>query len=129
MTSEVVICPYCGRKSVLVDGRKVYPHRPDLYSLSFYYCDAGHSAAYVGCHKGTTQPLGRLADVYLRAAKKEAHAAFDPIWRSGTMSRSEAYSWLAKELSIPKKRCHIGMFDLDTCLKVREICAKAEHHD
>jgi hypothetical protein len=36
----------------------------------------------VGCHKGTTKPLGRLADAELREWKKRAHAAFDPVWQA-----------------------------------------------
>lgn len=121
---KTVICDYCGSKTQLVTGEKIYPHRPDLYSLSFYYCDNGHDPAYVGCHKGTDKPLGRVADAELRQAKSEAHAAFDPLWKrsDGLGTRSSAYVWLAEQLGLPKHETHIGMFDVDTCRKVCKIC-------
>lgn len=51
-----------------------------------------------------------------------AHAAFDPKWQSGKMSRTEAYAWLAKELSIPKEACHMLMFDEEMCKRVLAVC-------
>lgn len=119
--NKAPVCPYCNTKSVLVKGDKIYPYRYDLYNLNFYYCDNGHSPAYVGCHKGTIKPLGRLADTELRKAKSEAHKAFDPIWRNGFMRRGDAYSWLAKVMGVSKKDCHIGMFDVDQCKKVKRL--------
>lgn len=34
------------------------------------------------------------------------------------MSRRAAYSWLAKQLGIEEKDCHIGMFNLEQCAAV-----------
>jgi len=31
-----VHCMECGKISRLTDGREIYPHRPDLFSKSFY---------------------------------------------------------------------------------------------
>jgi hypothetical protein len=53
-----------------------------------------------------------------------AHAAFDPIWKSRQLTRTAAYRWLARELRIEITDCHIGMFDVDTCGKVVEICSR-----
>lgn len=128
-----VICPYCRQPAVLVKGDHIYPHRMDLYQLNFWNCDP--CFAYVGCHKkgakvdgvksDGTIPLGRLADPYLRRAKSQAHAAFDPIWKNNHLTRSEAYKRLAIQLGIPKKECHIGMFDIEMCMKVVEVCRVA----
>jgi hypothetical protein len=123
MNGLVPVCPYCGEFSKLVDGSVIYPHRPDLFAKKFYQC--APCDAYVGCHDGTTKPLGRLANAALRAAKKRAHAAFDPIWKSGQKKRGSAYAWLADRLGIDKQDCHIGMFDVDQCRRVVEICAPA----
>jgi len=114
------MCPYCGAEAKKVTGKEVYPHRPDLYSKTFYMCAPCN--AYVGCHPGTCKALGRLANAELRAAKSAAHRMFDPIWRDGDMSRSEAYRWLAGQLGIDKKDCHIGMFDVDMCEEVERVC-------
>lgn len=128
MNKHNVTCPYCGNDAKLVGGVTIYPHRPNLYEKKFWYCDNGHPAAYVGCHKNskTHAPLGRLADAELRGAKKAAHAAFDPLWKSGKMKRQSAYKWLANELGIPGKLCHIGMFDVTQCRNVVAVCTKAE---
>lgn len=114
-------CPYCGDQAELVTGVVIYPHRPDLADKKFYVCRP--CAAYVGCHPGTDIPLGRLADLELRKAKQKAHAAFDPLWLGTLLHRPEmkrraAYVWLAKALGLSEAETHIGMFDVETCLKV-----------
>jgi len=113
-------CPYCGKPSELVGGDAIYPHREDLYNKRFYRC--APCKAYVGCHPNTEKPLGRLANAELRRAKMDAHKAFDSTWKSGALSRSQAYRWLAESLEIPADECHIGMFDVEACHKVIEAC-------
>lgn len=126
-------CDYCGEGATLVTGLVIYPHRPDLYHLRFWKCDCRN--AYVGCHaKGAkigngvvsdgTAPLGRLADSELRAWKSKAHAAFDPLWKGGELSRSKAYEFLSQKMGIDKDQCHIGQFDVEACKKVVEIMSK-----
>lgn len=116
-----VVCPYCDRPAKLVTGTVIYPHRPDLFEKWFWLCRADN--AWVGCHPANrgndgTKPLGRLANAELRKAKQAAHAAFDPLWRSGAMKRRSAYAWLADALGISKENCHIGMFDVEGCKAV-----------
>ncbi len=128
-----VNCDYCRQPAALVDGTVIYPHRPDLAHKHFYNC--APCAAWVGCHPGTTNPLGRLADAELRAAKQSAHAAFDPIWKARFFAKAKAdpkytrgmarggrYKKLAEVMGIPKAECHIGMFDVQQCRRVVEIC-------
>lgn len=116
------ICPYCNTEAVLVTGERIYPHRPDLADRKIWLCEK--CGAYVGCHPGTEAPLGRLADAELRAAKMAAHTAFDVIWKKGNVRRSIAYRWLAEQLKIPNEQCHIGMFDVDLCQRVVDVCSK-----
>lgn len=125
-----VSCPYCDRQAELVSGRAIYPDRVDLYPLSYWLCKT--CDAYVGCHKkgawtneggkrvisDGTLPMGRLANATLRRLKQAAHFAFDPLWRSGDMSRLDAYAWLAKEIGLSVGNCHIGMMDEDACKAV-----------
>jgi len=115
-----VVCNYCGKDAPLVSGKQVYPHRPDLYAKKFYRCMP--CDAMVGCHPGTTKPLGRLANDELRKAKMAAHAAFDPLWKNRLWKRKQAYAWLALKLNIHARDCHIGMFDVDMCRRVIEVC-------
>lgn len=108
-----VTCPYCSQQAKLVTGREVYPHRPDLFHKNFYQCSP--CDAFVGCHPGTTLALGRLADRELRMWKQRTHTIFDPLWQEHGKTRKQAYAWLAKEMGISDKQCHIGMFDVEQC--------------
>lgn len=116
-------CPYCGAKAVLRNSSEVFS-KPKYNEMMWVCSNYPNCDAYVGCHKGTSIPLGRLANQRLRNLKKEAHRQFDPIWKSGLMSRKEAYRWLADMLHIPCDECHIGMFDIKMCQKVIAICKK-----
>lgn len=113
-------CPYCGDVSKLTTGEFVYPHRPDLGHLKFYVCIP--CDARVGCHGSSSKPLGRLANGELRSAKSAAHAAFDPLWKRGTMKRTEAYAWLSEAMGLDPRDTHIGMFDIPQCNKVIKLC-------
>ena len=91
-----VMCPYCVTRAVLVAGDYIYPNRPDLHSLNFWFCN--ECRAYVGCHKKNpkmgyegTEPLGKLANRELRVARMTAHRAFDPVWQEGMNTRSYSY--------------------------------------
>lgn len=120
MDNLTPICPYCGQWSAKVGGAHIYPHRHDLHGMTFYACDP--CGAWVGCHGTGTQPLGRLANAELRKAKQEAHRWFDQLWRDGYFtSRGAAYAWLAGELGVDGRDCHIGMFDVETCRRVADL--------
>ena len=106
-------CPYCGAKARLTTRREInsFPEDAAIYLCGdFPRCDA-----YVGCHKGTTKPLGSMADGHLRVMRRKAHAALDWAWKSKKMSRSEAYRKLGEHLELKPKRTHIGMFNLEQC--------------
>lgn len=145
-----LICTYCHKPAELVGGERIYPHRPDLADKKFWLC--APCDAYVGCHAAGvwvpdmgpdkvtsdgTLPMGRLANAELRAAKRAAHDAFDPTWKTFSVwkrhpaftpdakydnaRRKALYRWLAKAMSIPEAQCHIGMFDVEECKRVIEL--------
>lgn len=117
------ICPYCEKESMLVRGDIIYPKLKYLHKKAFFLCEPCN--AYVGCHKGSTNPLGRLANAKLRAKKVRAHDAFDPIWNEHRyFERSDAYTWLAQQMGMKKKDCHIGRFTEEQCDLVHDICAR-----
>lgn len=125
-----VVCPYCGRPAKLVNGAAIYGAGRFADRL-FWLCR--DCAAWVGCHKNSRRaaPLGRLADAELRRWKSSAHAVFDPLWKIGLLSRSEAYRKLAKALDIqPASQCHIGWMDVEQCKAVVRICREwRQEHD
>lgn len=60
--------------------------------------------------------------------KRQAHAAFDPLWLSTTHmkhNRIAAYNWLAKRLGISRDQCQIAEFDADTCKQVVSMSREA----
>lgn len=117
---NAITCSYCGKDAALVGGSVIYPHRPDLSSKWFYQCKP--CSAYVGCHPNSKKALGRLANAELRKHKSAAHAKFDPFWRNGSKTRSQAYKDLAQAMGLTEKDCHIGMFNIEQCQKVVSIC-------
>jgi hypothetical protein len=131
-TPGAPLCGTCKTGARLTDGKEVYPYRLDLHDRPIWKCDG--CGGYVGCHPGTTKPLGTPADAALRKARGTLHdQRFDPIWKTADScglytpednrarwtirrrARDRLYQWLAAELDIPVERCHIGMFDLETC--------------
>ena len=114
-------CGYCGQPAKLVHSAQVYGKD---YGGMMWRCDP--CDAHVGCHKGTSVPLGSLADADLRAARQRAHAAFDPIWRnkpgSAFHARRNLYNRMARHLGLPVERTHIGFFDAKTCAEVVKFC-------
>lgn len=123
-------CQYCLNPAVLLRlGDTGYPYSWD-YGPTWTCIDC---QAWVGCHPGTENALGCLANAELRAAKQAAHAAFDPLWKkkmvkdecSKSFARKSGYRWLSKEMGIPWKNTHIGEFTVEQCLQVVDICTNA----
>lgn len=117
----MVKCPYCKQSANKVPGNVIYPHRPDLAEKQFWLCTP--CDAYVGIDELSGRPLGRLADAPLRAAKRQAHEAFDPLWRFGQVPRRKAYLILAWLLQMDPARTHIGLMNIKECMKVVELCS------
>lgn len=115
-------CPYCGGRAVISDGTVIYGRSYGRVWICPNYpeCDS-----YVGCHPGSRRPLGRMANKELRALKIQVHKAFDGLWKSRMMKRSEAYKWLADAMKIPQRECHVGMFDEDSCRAALAACESA----
>ena len=131
----VVNCDYCGQAAKLVKGSLIYmPHSSVANYMNKYYWACFDCGAWVGTHSNSKNhaPLGRLADAELRKLKSECHALFDPLWIrkieltkcSKSEARKKAYKWLANELGIEMKECHIGMFDNNRCKKAIEVLKK-----
>ncbi len=114
-------CPVCGNRPQLVTGKTLFPRSAQLHAQKFWRCPAGCS--HVGCHVGTDIPLGTLATAAMRRARREAHLAFDAVWKMSGMRRPEAYAELARRLGIPVEQCHVAEFDEVRCAQVIAICA------
>lgn len=62
------------------------------------------------------------ADYATRQARIEAHEHFDRLWKSGVFSRNRAYRKLAKYLGLPKRKAHIGHFNIALCQRTIDFC-------
>lgn len=55
--------------------------------------------------------------------RMRAHEAFDPLWQTGHLSRTEAYRWLASAMGLPAAKTHIEQFNAQQCREVVRLVA------
>jgi hypothetical protein len=109
------VCPYCDTPAVLRGSTEVYGPGKDFGNLwvcgNYPRCDS-----YVGVHRDSpiAAPLGTMANADLRKLRIKVHAAFDPLWKSGRMKRTQAYRLLSRLMGVPQ--AHISWFNADQCL-------------
>lgn len=97
----LLYCCGCEKKvyADLTDGGEIYPHRSDLSTRPFWICP--HCSNYVGCHHKTdipTKPLGCIPTKDIRQRRMDIHNILDPIWRYGSLTRSQVYNSLSEQL-------------------------------
>ena len=118
-------CPYCGAKATLRPSSAVYGDaaKTDGY---LYVCDRYPKCdSYVGAHKKTKLPMGTLANGGLRKKRIKAHKAFDWMWKSGLMTKWQAYKWMQGKLDLSDEQAHIAMFSEYMCDRLIAECNKA----
>ena len=103
-------CPYCGARAFLRPASVVYGERAapgsKLYVCGNYpACDS-----YVAAHRTSQLPMRTLADKQL--------------WKSGLMSKRQAYLWLQAKLDLPECEAHIAKFSEGRCQLVIDLCEK-----
>ena len=103
-----VNCGLCSSPMVLRDSVK-YPGRRFWGCVRWPECDGAHGAHPDG------RPLGIPGDRETCAARMRAHAAFDQLWKGGSMSRQDAYRWMRRALGLSRKEGHIAMFNIEQC--------------
>lgn len=97
-------CPYCNAVSVLASSAEVYGGRD--FGMIYLCANYPQCDAYVGVHRHTDTPKGTLANTELRAARKRAHAAFDPLWqwaetpRERRKLRAKWYRWMMEMMDL-----------------------------
>jgi len=94
---DAPVCPRCGNPAKTTETK--YGTRHDC----------------CGLHSWRGKPLETQAT---HDARKRAHAAFDPLWKHGPLSRGRAYHLLARKLGLSAADCHISLMDEGTALLV-----------
>lgn len=117
------ICPYCDKKAEWVENKEIYGKN---YGKSYMIWLCRDCDAYVGCHKNSRKPLGRLADAKTRNARKLTKNLFiekclNGNWKCEKNLKVSAYHWLSSQLGITREQCHFGDFDIEMCRKVYRV--------
>lgn len=134
-------CTECGCETPdLVTGAKIYPHLTNLHRKKIWLCPCG---AYVGCHPGTDDALGRPAGPETRKARGYVHAVLDPLWRDAPalypadakpygirrVARLRCYEWLADQMGLTADECHTGMFTIEQCRQAYRLLRNTTYAD
>lgn len=128
MKVPTVRCPYCRAKATLHPANYVFGKDAKPGSL-LYVCDRYPACdSYVGAHQKTKLPMGSLADGDLRHKRIEAHKAFDWMWKSGLMTKSQAYKWMQAKLGIRSDYAHIAKFSYYMCDQLIAACSQAKQN-
>jgi hypothetical protein len=96
-------CPQCGS-------------RPELTNTEF-----GPRWSCCGLWAWCNAPL---VDAATHTARRQAHEAFDTIWKTKKMTRGRAYAWLAKEMNMRPTKCHIKIMSQTEARRVIQIARK-----
>ncbi|WP_131667419.1 zinc-finger-containing protein [Psychrobacter pygoscelis] len=106
----------------LTDGKEIYPHRGDLYSLKFWKCDT--CGNHVGCHRNgkKAKPLGVIATPEIKQLRMQIHRKLDPIWQQGAISRKSLYEALTQHMGF---KYHTA--DIKTEEDAKKVLAKLEY--
>lgn len=120
---SVMRCPYCGSSVVYRSADGIY--RSNAKGTMLYVCsNYPECDAYVRVHAGTNIPVGSMANQELRTLRRKAHHYFDQLYRSGYMSKQDAYQWLAALIMVPLSEAHIGYLGEYYCKQVIEESRK-----
>lgn len=111
-------CPECGAPMVLKTTTR-YTYRSGA-PRKFYGCSKWPACnATHGAHE-SGEPLGIPANAETKVARIKAHDAFDLLWKSGAMTRKDAYRLMRELMGMTAEECHIGRFSKDECERLVE---------
>lgn len=94
----------CGRC-----GKPMHLHGQVYVCPDYPRCRGTHRA-----HKDGT-PTGIPADAQTGEARKRAHERFDRLWKSGRVTRPQAYVILRRIMGLSIPEAHIGRFSREQC--------------
>lgn len=122
-----LVCPECG---ALMTLRRTLKYRWKSGEGRLFYgcsawpkCNGTHGAHPDG------RPLGVPATGETKAARHALHEQFDALLIEKGWNKKQGYNWLGQKLGMKdgaeiKAKCHIAMFDVETCERARQMCAE-----
>lgn len=107
---------YCGSPMKLRDSK----YGPFYGCIKYPECDGA-----MGVHPDGT-PMGIPADKPTRAARMEAHAVFDQLWKptGAPYNRTQAYFEMRTMMGLREDEAHIAMFTKEQCERMVEKVTK-----
>lgn len=122
-------CPYCHAPAVRRYARSLFGDAAREPNALYYVCSRYPTCnAYVSAHKKSGLPMGTLADPELRRKRIQAHHAFEQLWKSGPLTKKEAYRWLQDALGLSEDQAHIACFSHYQCDKLISLCTPTKTH-
>lgn len=95
------ICPICNKPA----KRTITNYSNDRYDCCGLYAWGNHP----------------LVDEATHIARRRAHVAFDPLWKEGHMSRTEAYYVLRTMMRLTEPECHMKVMNYETARRVSAV--------
>ncbi len=102
---QYVYCS-CGCRTEYIDSELIHGRSRGM----IYYCPK--CGSYVGVHKGTNIPLGKLTDKETKLKRIAAHEALEKRFGNDTHA---AYKWMRKVMKLSAEDAHIGKFNKEQC--------------
>lgn len=90
---------------------------------TFPKCRGSHGAHEDG------RPLGVPANKETKRLRVKAHEVFDKIWKSGEMTRGDAYIWMQQVLELKPEEAHIGRFSAEDCRRLIAATERRPHYE
>jgi hypothetical protein len=117
LNRELRCCPRC------LNPLQLHKDANDVYMLM---CMSNQCSAFKYTHFRHIEGISDYAS-QLSSLKHQAHKSFDRLWRSGKMTRSQAYSKLA---SILGSEAHISKLNVNGCIRlIQEVDKELEKLD
>lgn len=76
----------------------------------------------IAAHRKSKLPMGTLANGDLRNKRIQAHKAFDWLWKSGLMTKRQAYKWMQAKLALSEDQAHIAKYSEYMCDVLIALC-------
>lgn len=111
-----VFCSKCGAKAALMDRQELNTHTATKGKV--WVCWNHEQLLTVGAHEGSGKPLGTLADGLTRKLRRQAHKAFDLIWKGANYGYSRDGAYFSGAAWLGLKELHIGECNADQCRRL-----------
>lgn len=116
-------CPYCGAEVIRAHVSECYLDTNKVNADYYIYMCSNYPEcdAYIKENPKLKIPQGSLANKNLRELRQRAHYFFNQLYLYEDYKIKDAYMWLASEMNLDGRECHISLFDEAQCLKCIEL--------